>query len=162
MGRHTWSSRQKRCMSIIITTGTYFTIAQVNWHCQIRFIADPALAFTKALDLSFDGAAIFGGDRSKRYALVIENGKVKKAHIEPDNIGVNGSSSPCTFWEREVADRDPESTAEKVLWGSERWPSPFCTKMFGSIVLFENFNLFVCIINNIILHHCMKRNLETY
>lgn len=57
---------------------------------QIRFIADPALAFTKGLDLAFDGAAIFGGDRGKRYALVIENGKVKKALVEPDNIGLNG------------------------------------------------------------------------
>jgi len=40
--------------------------------------------------LSFDGAAIFGGDRSKRYALVIEDGKVKKAFVEPDNTGVKG------------------------------------------------------------------------
>jgi 2-Cys peroxiredoxin 5 len=42
-------------------------------HRQIRFLADPDLRFTKALDLSFDGAAIFGGDRSKRYALVTED-----------------------------------------------------------------------------------------
>jgi len=40
--------------------------------------------------LAFDGAAIFGGDRGKRYALVVENGKVKKALVEPDNIGLNG------------------------------------------------------------------------
>jgi peroxiredoxin len=45
---------------------------------------------TKALDVSFDGAAIFGGDRSKRYALVIEDGKVKEAYVEPDNTGVKG------------------------------------------------------------------------
>lgn len=57
---------------------------------QIRFLADPALSFTNALDLSFDGKAIFGGDRSKRYALVIEDGKVKEAYIEPDNTGVKG------------------------------------------------------------------------
>jgi peroxiredoxin len=48
------------------------------------------LALTKALDLSFDGASIFGGDRSKRYALVIEDGTVKEAHVEPDNTGLNG------------------------------------------------------------------------
>jgi 2-Cys peroxiredoxin 5 len=59
---------------------------------QIRFIADPALKFTKALDLSFDGAAIFGGDRSKRYALVVEDGKVKEAYVEPDNTGVKGKT----------------------------------------------------------------------
>jgi 2-Cys peroxiredoxin 5 len=43
------------------------------------------------LDLSFDGASIFGGDRSKRYALVIENGAVKEAHVESDNTGLNGT-----------------------------------------------------------------------
>lgn len=59
-------------------------------HRQIRFLADPTLALTKGLDLSFDAASIFGGDRSKRYALVIEDGAVKEAHVEPDNTGLNG------------------------------------------------------------------------
>ncbi|KAJ8111598.1 hypothetical protein OPT61_g5846 [Boeremia exigua] len=59
----------------------------------IRFIADPALAFTKGLGLSFDGAAIFGGDRSKRYALLTEDGAVKEAHVEPDNTGLNVSAA---------------------------------------------------------------------
>jgi 2-Cys peroxiredoxin 5 len=57
---------------------------------QIRFLADPTLAFTNALDLSFDGSAVFGGHRGKRYVLVIEDGKVKEAHVEPDNTGLNG------------------------------------------------------------------------
>ena len=56
----------------------------------MRFLGDPSAAFTTALDLHFDGAAIFGGDRSKRYALVVEDGKVKEAHVEPDNTGLNG------------------------------------------------------------------------
>jgi len=59
----------------------------------IRFLGDPSLAFTKALDLSFDGASIFGGDRSKRYALLIENGQVKEAHVESDNTGLNVSAA---------------------------------------------------------------------
>ncbi|KAL1794354.1 hypothetical protein ACET3X_007775 [Alternaria dauci] len=59
----------------------------------IRFLGDPSLGFTKALDLSFDGASIFGGDRSKRYALVIENGTVKAAHVESDNTGLNVSAA---------------------------------------------------------------------
>ncbi|KAL1595217.1 hypothetical protein SLS60_009905 [Paraconiothyrium brasiliense] len=59
----------------------------------IRFLADPDLRFTKALDLSFDGAAIFGGDRSKRYALVTENGAVKDAHVESDNTGLKVSKA---------------------------------------------------------------------
>ncbi|KAF2631755.1 AhpC/TSA family protein [Macroventuria anomochaeta] len=59
----------------------------------IRFLADPSLAFTKGLDLSFDGASVFGGDRSKRYALVIEDGAVKEAHVESDNTGLNVSAA---------------------------------------------------------------------
>lgn len=58
---------------------------------KIRFLGDPAGEFTKALDLDFDASAFFGNDRSKRYALVIENGKVKSAHIEPDNTGTDVS-----------------------------------------------------------------------
>ncbi|ROT35767.1 putative peroxiredoxin 5, prdx5 [Sodiomyces alkalinus F11] len=57
----------------------------------IRFLGDPSAAFTKALDLDFDGTAIFGGVRGKRYALVVEDGKVKSAHVEPDNTGTSVS-----------------------------------------------------------------------
>lgn len=57
---------------------------------QIRFLGDPSGQFNKDLDLTFESAAIFGQDRSKRYALVVEDGKVKSAHVEPDNTGVNG------------------------------------------------------------------------
>ncbi|KAF1963365.1 AhpC/TSA family protein [Byssothecium circinans] len=58
----------------------------------VRFLADPDLRFTKSLDLAFEGAAIFGGDRSKRYALLTEDGVVKEAHVEPDNTGLNVSA----------------------------------------------------------------------
>ncbi len=58
---------------------------------QIRFFADASGALTKALDLDFDGKAIFGNDRSKRYALVLEDGKVKSVHVEPDNTGTSVS-----------------------------------------------------------------------
>ncbi|KAK2768701.1 hypothetical protein FQN54_000557 [Arachnomyces sp. PD_36] len=63
----------------------------------IRFLGDPTGEFTQALDLAFDSTAIFGNQRSKRYALLIEDGKVKEAFVEPDNTGVQ------------------DSTAEKVL-----------------------------------------------
>ncbi|KAJ6126720.1 hypothetical protein N7523_002332 [Penicillium sp. IBT 18751x] len=59
----------------------------------VRFLGDPSGEFTKALDLSFDSSAIFGNDRSKRYALLVENGKVKEAFVEPDNIGLNVSAA---------------------------------------------------------------------
>ncbi|MCJ1436461.1 hypothetical protein MMC27_005840 [Xylographa pallens] len=59
----------------------------------IRFLADPTAEFTRALDLAFDGGAVFGGARSKRYALVIEDGKVSQVHVEPDNTGVDVSTA---------------------------------------------------------------------
>jgi peroxiredoxin len=61
-------------------------------HLQIRFLGDPTAQFTKALDLEFDGSKTFGGVRGKRYALVVEDGKVKEAFVEPDNTGTNGET----------------------------------------------------------------------
>lgn len=61
-----------------------------NEFMQIRFLGDPSAAFTKALELEFDGTAVFGGPRGKRYALVVENGHVAAAYVEPDNIGTSG------------------------------------------------------------------------
>ncbi|KAK3385102.1 Redoxin [Podospora didyma] len=58
---------------------------------NIRFLADPTGKFTKALDLAFDGGNIFGGDRSKRYTLLVENGKVTSVNVEPDNTGTSVS-----------------------------------------------------------------------
>lgn len=58
---------------------------------KIRFLGDPAGEFTKALDLDFDASAFFGNHRSKRYALVIEDGKVKSTHVEPDSTGTDVS-----------------------------------------------------------------------
>lgn len=60
----------------------------------LRFLGDPSSAFTSALDVGFENIPIFGGIRSKRYALVVENGIIKSVHIEPDNTGVNGRSCP--------------------------------------------------------------------
>jgi 2-Cys peroxiredoxin 5 len=56
----------------------------------VRFLADPGLEFTRAAGLAFDGKAVFGGDRGKRYALVTEDGRVKEIHVEPDNTGLDG------------------------------------------------------------------------
>ena len=58
---------------------------------QIRFLGDSSGKWTEALDLTFDSTAVFGNNRSKRYALVVEDGKVKEAHVEPDNTGLNGT-----------------------------------------------------------------------
>ncbi len=58
-----------------------------------RFIADPACKFTKALSLDFDGTAIFGNERSKRYALLVDGGKVIQKFVEPDNTGIDVSKA---------------------------------------------------------------------
>ncbi|KAA8649791.1 hypothetical protein EYZ11_005381 [Aspergillus tanneri] len=59
----------------------------------IRFLGDPAGKFSEALDVIFDSTSLFGNKRSKRYALVVENGKVKEAFVEPDNTGLNVSAA---------------------------------------------------------------------
>lgn len=61
---------------------------------KITFLADPSGAFTRALELEFNSAHVFGQNRSKRYALTVENGQVKDVFVEPDNTGVVGKSSP--------------------------------------------------------------------
>lgn len=58
----------------------------------IRFLADPAGKFTKAWDVDFDASGLLGNYRSKRYAVAVENGKVVKASVEPDNVGISGKS----------------------------------------------------------------------
>ena len=81
---------------------------------QIRFLGDPHATFTNALDLAFDATAIFGQPRSKRYALVIKDGKVKEAHVEPDNTGVNGKLLPEDSWRMRLM-LDTVSVVDKVL-----------------------------------------------
>ena len=60
---------------------------------QITFAADPAAEFVKALDLSFDATPFLGNVRSKRYAIVTEDGKVKSVHVEdvPSKVEVSGA-----------------------------------------------------------------------
>lgn len=59
----------------------------------IRFLGDASGAFTRALDLEFDAAAIMGNNRSKRSALQTQDGKIVKVAVEPDNIGHTGKFS---------------------------------------------------------------------
>ena len=44
------------------------------------------------MEMNFgEAAAIFGGERSKRYAVVVKDGKVASVHVEPDNTGTSVS-----------------------------------------------------------------------
>lgn len=60
---------------------------------QVRFLADPKGEFSKELDVLFDASKFFGNERSKRYALLVEDGVVTKTFIEPDNVSVDVSSA---------------------------------------------------------------------
>ncbi|KAF8247700.1 Redoxin [Wilcoxina mikolae CBS 423.85] len=60
---------------------------------EFRFLADSAGSLIKALDMEFDSEAIFGNKRSKRFALYVQNGTVKKVFVEPDNTGVGESAA---------------------------------------------------------------------
>ena len=48
---------------------------------NIMMLADGDGTYTKALGLSMD-TAIFGGVRSQRYAMIIDNGEVTHLHVE--------------------------------------------------------------------------------
>jgi peroxiredoxin len=64
---------------------------------KVLFLSDGNAEFTKKLGLDFDGGGISLGTRSKRYAMLVDNGVVKVLNVE---------GSPG------VAE---ESTAEKLL-----------------------------------------------
>jgi len=60
---------------------------------KVRMLADPAGAFSKAVDLTIDLSAVLGNVRSKRYAMIVEDGKVKALEVEPDGTGLTCSLS---------------------------------------------------------------------
>lgn len=66
---------------------------------QVRFLADPKGEFSKELDVLFDASKFFGNERSKRYALLVEDGKVTKTFLEPDNVSVDVSSAESVLKE---------------------------------------------------------------
>ncbi len=60
---------------------------------KILLLADGNAAFTKAIGLDFDGSAFGLGTRSKRYAMLLEDGVVKALHVEesPGVMEVSGA-----------------------------------------------------------------------
>jgi cytochrome c peroxidase len=48
----------------------------------IRFLADPTSAFTKAIGLDFTAPPVGLIDRSKRYAMLVEDGVVRVLNVE--------------------------------------------------------------------------------
>ncbi|XP_042355331.1 peroxiredoxin-5, mitochondrial-like [Plectropomus leopardus] len=61
---------------------------------KVRMLADPTGAFTKQVDLLLDSdqiVQVLGNKRSKRYAMLVEDGVVKKLNVEPDGTGLTCS-----------------------------------------------------------------------
>ena len=49
---------------------------------KIEFLSDGNGEFAKALDMTLDGSGLGLGTRSKRYAMLVEDGVVKKLNVE--------------------------------------------------------------------------------
>ncbi|KAJ8721166.1 hypothetical protein PYW07_001941 [Mythimna separata] len=64
--------------------------AQHNTKGKIRMLADPTGAFIKELDLGVNLPPL-GGYRSKRFSMVIKDGKVDQLNVEPDGTGLSCS-----------------------------------------------------------------------
>jgi peroxiredoxin len=61
---------------------------------KIEFLADGSADFAKAIDLSIDLSANGMGTRSKRYAMLVEDGVVKKLQVdEPGKFEVSGGDN---------------------------------------------------------------------
>lgn len=60
---------------------------------KILFLADGDASFTKAIGLDFDGSAFGLGTRSRRYAMLVEDGVVKALHVEesPGVMEISGA-----------------------------------------------------------------------
>jgi glutaredoxin/glutathione-dependent peroxiredoxin len=59
---------------------------------KVRMIADGNGEFTRALGLEVDASGYGMGARSKRYAMIVDDGKVKEILVEPGG-GLNVSSA---------------------------------------------------------------------
>ncbi len=59
---------------------------------KVRMLADPAGEYVTALGLDVQAAAL-GGKRSKRFSMIIEDGKVSVLNLEPDGFGLSCSLS---------------------------------------------------------------------
>ncbi|XP_046336903.1 peroxiredoxin-5, mitochondrial-like isoform X2 [Haliotis rufescens] len=60
---------------------------------KVRMLADTGATFTKKIEMDVDLTAVLGGVRSKRYAMVVQDGVVKAIKAEPDNIGLACSAA---------------------------------------------------------------------
>lgn len=65
--------------------------ASQNAEGKVRMLADPGAAFTREIGLEVDASGPLGGVRSKRYAMVLQDGVVTHLEVEPDGFGLSCS-----------------------------------------------------------------------
>ncbi|XP_050721387.1 peroxiredoxin-5, mitochondrial-like [Eriocheir sinensis] len=63
---------------------------------KIRMLADTSGEFTKAVGLDQD-LAVLGGLRSKRYSMLVDDGRVVQLNVEPDGKGLSCSLAENTL-----------------------------------------------------------------
>lgn len=59
---------------------------------KVRMLADPAGEWVTSMGLDVE-AAVLGGTRSKRFALIVKDGTVTHLQVEPDGFGLTCSLS---------------------------------------------------------------------
>lgn len=60
---------------------------------NVKLLADPSGEFVSALDLKFDASKFFGNERSKRFALLVDDGTVTHTFVEPSNTAIEVSEA---------------------------------------------------------------------
>ncbi|KAG0720328.1 Peroxiredoxin-5, mitochondrial [Chionoecetes opilio] len=85
---------------------------------KVRMLADTNGEFTKALGLDQD-LAVLGGLRSKRYSMVVEDGRVVQLNVEPDGKGLS-----CSLAENTVAKLHVQTSGRARQ--AARSPGIFC------------------------------------
>lgn len=83
------------------TTGAWANSLDVPEDGWCEILSDASGAFSKEIDTLFDASKFFGNERSKRFAAIIENGKVLEAFVEPDATSVDVSSAEPVLEELE-------------------------------------------------------------
>merc|ERR1712045_231950 len=58
---------------------------------KVRMLADTCGDFAKAADLALDLSKVLGSVRSKRFSILVEDGKAVKVNIELDGTGLTCS-----------------------------------------------------------------------
>jgi len=64
---------------------------------KVRMLADTTAELTKALGLDLDLTAVLGGVRSKRFSMIVDDGKISKLNVEPDGTGLSCSTAEKLF-----------------------------------------------------------------